>query len=64
MTPQQIKSLREHLGQTQEQFAANFGVDRTTVAHWERDNGHPPSGPSMILLERLRDREFRKRSRP
>lgn len=46
-----VKAIREKLGLTQVQLAAEIGVDQGTVSKWE--NGAPPSGPARILLQEL-----------
>ena len=50
MTAQEIKALRESLGETQEQFAERFGVVRTTVTMWEI-NGTPETGPGRYHVD-------------
>ncbi len=52
MTAKEIKRLRETLGLTQEAFAAKLGVNRVTLADWERD-AHGPRGLSLKALQSL-----------
>jgi putative transcriptional regulator len=47
-----IKSLRESLGQTQAEFAANLGVDQGTVSNWEKRKTKP-SGPARKIMRTL-----------
>jgi transcriptional regulator with XRE-family HTH domain len=51
--PALVKSLRERLGLTQEQFAREVGVAFSTVNQWENGRRHP----HPFLLERLREME-------
>jgi transcriptional regulator with XRE-family HTH domain len=51
--PALVKSLRERLGLTQEQFAREVGVAFSTVNQWE--NGR--RRPQPFLLKRLREME-------
>ena len=51
--PALVKSLREHLGLTQEQFAHEVGVTFSTVNQWE--NGR--RRPQPFLLKRLLEME-------
>lgn len=61
MTPEQIKSLRESLGLTQQEFARHIGLaTRSAVCHLERGSKQP-KGPLLALL-RLLDEERRKRA--
>lgn len=46
-----VKAIREALGLTQVQLAAEIGVDQGTVSKWE--NGAQPRGPAVILLQSL-----------
>jgi DNA-binding transcriptional regulator YiaG len=39
--PHNIKNLRNRLGLTQEQFAAEIGVTWSTVNRWENNRGMP-----------------------
>ena len=51
--PALVKSLRERLGLTQEQFAREVGVAFSTVNQWENGHRHP----QPFLLKRLREME-------
>ena len=47
-----VKALREHLNETQAEFAARFGVDQGTVSNWETRKTRP-SAPARKLMEML-----------
>jgi len=47
-----VKALREHLGETQAEFAGRFGVDQGTVSNWETRKSRP-SGPARKLMGML-----------
>ncbi|RPH55366.1 MAG: XRE family transcriptional regulator [Acidobacteria bacterium] len=47
---ERIKEYRALNGMTQEAFAEQFGVDRTTVSRWERGQDEP----SLVFRKRLR----------
>jgi len=47
--PVDVKALRQRVGMTQEQFAANFGFSTATLRHWERGD-RAPHGPALVLL--------------
>lgn len=50
-TPVNIRLLRLHLGETQEQFAARIGLERRQTVHdWETGKRNP-SGPVRKLLD-------------
>ena len=49
--PDRIRSLREALRMTQEEFARELGVSFTTVSRWE--NGH--GKPSRLAQKQLQD---------
>ena len=44
-----VSALRQHMGMTQEQFAARFGFSVTTLRHWERGD-RSPQGVALVLL--------------
>lgn len=44
-----VSALRQHMGMTQEQFAARFGFSVATLRHWERGD-RSPHGASLVLL--------------
>ena len=51
-SPESVKALRVQRGETQGQFAAVLGVDRTTVSRWE--NGDVDvSAVGMAALDRI-----------
>ena len=55
LTPKQIRNLRVANGVSQTVFAAYLNISVSTVRQWE--NGHKaPSGPSLKLLNIVRDR--------
>lgn len=58
--PTWVKSLRQRLGLTQEQFAREVGVTFSTVNHWE--NGR--RRPQPFLLNRLREMDLALKSKP
>jgi len=47
--PVDVSALRQHMGMTQEQFAARFGFSVATLRHWERGD-RSPHGASLVLL--------------
>lgn len=51
MEPERIKEFRTTRGWSQEQLAAELGVDQATVSRIE--NGVEPRGPIKLLLERV-----------
>ena len=52
---ERVKALREHLGMTQAEFAAELGVLQQTVSLWERGY-HSPKGASARLLTLLAEK--------
>ena len=44
-----VSALRQHMGMTQEQFAARFGFSVATLRHWERGD-RTPQGAALVLL--------------
>ncbi len=52
MTPEDIKTLREHTEMTQVQMAQLFRVPPTDVMAWENGTLEPDSD-ELVLLERL-----------
>lgn len=58
VTSDEIRSLRETLGESQQQFAARLGCSTRTVSNWE--NGHPPTGAVALLLIKLREEQRQK----
>lgn len=51
-TSDDIKRVRERRKESQEAFAAHFGVDQTTIHRWET-SGVPSRGPAAALIERV-----------
>jgi transcriptional regulator with XRE-family HTH domain len=49
---EKIRAARKRLGETQEQFAKRFGVDRATISRWEA-SGIPHKGPGRALMVRV-----------
>jgi DNA-binding transcriptional regulator YiaG len=50
-----IRAARARVDETQSQFAQRFGVDRSTVASWEK-RGLPRKGTAPTLIEQtIRD---------
>ncbi|WP_407936786.1 helix-turn-helix domain-containing protein [Jiella pelagia] len=47
-----ILALRTRLGLSQSEFAAEVGVDRSTVSRWET-GASEPRGPARKLIDRL-----------
>ncbi len=55
MNPRDIRSLRERLQMTQEEFAAKLGL-KTRGAVSKLENGaKEPKGPLLVLLQLLSD---------
>ena len=53
MTPQEIKTLRKKVGDTQKNFAQRLGfVNYNTVSRWER-GAMKPNPSALILLQQL-----------
>jgi putative transcriptional regulator len=46
-----IRELRQHLGLTQEKFAAKLGVTFPTVNRWENSRGTP----SPLAMEKIKE---------
>lgn len=47
--PKDIKSMREHLGLSQAQFAHLLGISAATLQNWEQGR-RSPEGPARALL--------------
>jgi putative transcriptional regulator len=47
--PLNVKAIRKHVGMTQTEFAAAFGISVSTLRHWERGD-RIPRGPARVLL--------------
>lgn len=52
-----IKSIREGLGLTQEEFARKIGVSWSTVARWERGKAKPSLLAQRALHDLLRNKK-------
>ena len=52
ITAGHLKTARKSVSETQEAFARRFGVDRSTLAGWEKD-GPPKEGTAPVLIERI-----------
>lgn len=50
-----VKELREKLGLTQEELAANTGIPRDRIAKWEQGKGAPKANDAKILEGLLRN---------
>ncbi len=49
LRPEEVKSIRYKLNQSQAEFAMMIGVSLATLQGWE-DGRHHPDGPAMALL--------------
>ena len=49
VTPPDVKAVRKHIGMTQKEFAAAFGISLGTLRHLERGD-RTPRGPARVLL--------------
>lgn len=49
VSPVDVKSIRENVGMTQNEFALAFGISIGTLRHWERGD-RKPRGPARVLL--------------
>jgi len=56
MTAAEIKRLRAHRQETQEEFAVVVGVSTYTVSKWETAR-HKPTGLSLRRLREMRDNQ-------
>lgn len=54
-----IRSLRQELKLTQEQFAGMVGVVFTTVNRWEKGHAHPSPMAMKIIVMKLNELEER-----
>ncbi|MBI4338537.1 MAG: helix-turn-helix domain-containing protein [Chloroflexi bacterium] len=50
-----VRSLRRHLGLTQQQMAQELGVRQQTISEWETGM-YQPRGPSATLLSVVAER--------
>lgn len=62
MTATEIKKLRKTLGLTQEALAARLGVNRVTLADWER-GAHSPRGLYLKALEELAEKARKRKGK-
>ena len=62
VTPEQVRKLRERFGLTQEEFAAQIGSNRVTVARWETGKNEP-RGLYLRALEDLAGKARKKKGR-
>lgn len=52
MTAADIRATRARLDETQKEFGQRLGVDRSTVACWEK-SGPPNKGAARMALQRV-----------
>jgi putative transcriptional regulator len=52
----QVRALRQHLGLTQEQMAAEMGTRQQTISEWETGQ-YQPRGTSARLLALIAERQ-------
>jgi putative transcriptional regulator len=52
---QQVRALRQHLGLTQEEMAAEMGTRQQTISEWETGQ-YQPRGTSVRLLALIAER--------
>ena len=53
--PVDVRKVRERLGMSQAEFAAQFGISPATLRNWEQGR-RQPEGPARVLLNII-DRE-------
>lgn len=58
LTGDQIRHVREVLGESQAKFARRFGVKQPSVHRWESKGDQASTGPEIILIQALAD-QFR-----
>jgi transcriptional regulator with XRE-family HTH domain len=51
---QQLKQLRERLGESQEEFGRRFGLLQCTISRWEQ-RGIPDDGPTKLAARYILD---------
>jgi DNA-binding transcriptional regulator YiaG len=51
VTAADIRAARARIDETQSQFAIRFGVDRSTIAAWEK-HGAPSRGAAKLLISK------------
>jgi DNA-binding transcriptional regulator YiaG len=52
LRPENIKAVRERLGETQAAFGRRFGVDQSTVHRWETE-GVSRRGATRVAVEHV-----------
>lgn len=62
ITPNDLEEIRRWRKLSRAEFAASLGVDAATVWRWR--NGKMPEGPTLLLLERLKDEMITEKNRP
>jgi DNA-binding transcriptional regulator YiaG len=62
-TPERIAAIRDRLGMTQEQLAAEIGVDQATVSMWLSGRRTPSGAGSLQRLLELESRKLKAGSR-
>lgn len=50
-----VRELRQRLGLTQEQFAANLGVTFPTINRWENQKSKPSKMAMMLIEGKVRE---------
>jgi len=55
LTGDQIRHVREVLGESQAKFARRFGVKQPSVHRWESKGAVESTGPEIILIQALAD---------
>lgn len=56
--PAQIRALRQHVGETQAEFAARIGTRQQTVSEWETGASRPRSMARRLLQLVADERAF------
>ncbi len=52
LTGEELKAVRERLGESQTVFAARLGVDQSVISRWEK-RGVPKIGTARMAVENL-----------
>lgn len=55
LTGNQIRHIREVIGETQAQFARRFGVSQPSVYRWESKGDALCTGPEIVLAQAIAD---------
>ncbi len=45
-----VKSIRQKIGMSQQEFAGYFGVSKRTIQEWEQGRRHPSGAARVFLL--------------